>query len=204
MTAYATRRRPPRTMTEPEQAQLLRITGEHARGFRDHVLFAMAMGTGLRESELLALDIGDVLGDRGQVKRRITLRVFKRCTEDPAPQEVFLPDSLHYKLGRFLAWKKQRGESLAPDAPLFVSRHGKRLSARMAREAFRRWQERAGFDRIHTFHALRHTACTNLYRKTRDIRLVQRFARHADITTTTIYAQPSDEDLLRAVQEIRC
>jgi integrase/recombinase XerC len=204
MSAYATRRRPPRSMTEREQLHLLRITGEHARGYRDHMMVAVALGTALRESEILALDVGDVRNDRGQVKRRIDLRVFKRCTENPAPQEIFLSDTLHYKLGRFLAWKKQRGESLAPDAPLFVSRHKKRLSARMAREAFRRWQERAGLDRIHTFHALRHTACTNLYRKTRDIRLVQRFARHADITTTTRYAQPSEEDLLRAVQEIPC
>lgn len=111
---------------------------------------------------------------------------------------------MHYKLGRFLAWKKRRGESLAPEAPLFVSREGNRLSTRMARTAFRRWQRRAGLDRIHSFHALRHTACTNLYRKTRDIRLVQRFARHVNIHTTTIYAQPTEEDLMRAVRELPC
>jgi hypothetical protein len=126
------------------------------------------------------------------------------CTKRPAPQEIFLPDSIHYKLGRLLAWKKRRSESLAPDAPLFVSREGNRLSTRMARTAFRRWQQRAGLDRIHSFHALRHTACTNLYRKTRDIRLVQRFARHVNIHTTTIYAQSTEEDLMRAVRELPC
>ena len=204
MTAYATLRRPTRTMTDLEQAKLLKVTGEHARGFRDHVLFALALGTGLREHEVLALDVGDITEDGSTVKRRIGLRVFKRCTERPAPQEIFLPDALHYKLGRLLSWKKRRGESLAPDAPLFVSREGHRLSTRMARTAFRRWQQRAGLDRIHSFHALRHTACTNLYRKTRDIRLVQRFARHVNIHTTTIYAQPSEEDLLRAVRELPC
>ena len=204
MPAYAIHRRPPRTMTELEQAKLLKVTGEHARGFRDHVLFALALGTGLREHEVLALDVGDITEDGSTVKRRIGLRVFKRCTERPAPQEIFLPDALHYKLGRLLAWKKRRGESLAPDAPLFVSREGHRLSTRMARTAFRRWQQRAGLDRIHSFHALRHTACTNLYRKTRDIRMVQRFARHVNIHTTTIYAQPSEEDLLRAVRELPC
>src|SRR5688500_17098916 len=73
MTAYATRRRPPRTMTEREQARLLKVTGEHARGFRDHMLFAMAMGTGLRESEVLALDLEDITGERGQIKRSIVL-----------------------------------------------------------------------------------------------------------------------------------
>ena len=127
---------------ELEQAKLLKVTGEHARGFRDHVLFALALGTGLREHEVLALDVGDITEDGSTVKRRITLRVFKRCTDRPAPQEIFLPDALHYKLGRLLAWKKRRGESLAPDAPLFVSRESNRLSLRMARTAFRRWQQR--------------------------------------------------------------
>lgn len=204
MPHYADRRRPPKTLTEAEQAQLLKTTGEHARGFRDHVLFAMALGTGLRCHELLALNVGDIADGGNKVKRRVTLRVFKRCTDRPAPQVVFLPDGVHYKLGRLLAWKRKRGESLAPDAPLFVSRHGNRLSERMARTAFRRWQERAGLPHTHNFHALRHTACTNVYRKTRDIRLVQRFARHADVHTTTIYAQPSDEDIVRAVRDLLC
>jgi integrase/recombinase XerC len=153
MAYYAVHRRPQRTMTELEQAKVLKVTGEHARGFRDHVLFALALGTGLREHEALALDVGDITEDGATVKRRITLRVFKRCTKRPAPQEIFLPDSIHYKLGRLLAWKKRRGESLAPEAPLFVSREGNRLSTRMARTAFRRWQQRAGLDRIHSFHA---------------------------------------------------
>jgi integrase/recombinase XerC len=150
MAYYAVHRRPHRTMTELEQAKVLKVTGEHARGFRDHVLFALALGTGLREHEALALDVGDITEDGTTIKRRITLRVFKRCTKRPAPQEIFLPDS------------------------------------------------------IHSFHVLRHTACTNLYRKTRDIRLVQRFARHVNIHTTTIYAQPTEEDLMRAVRELPC
>jgi len=205
MAAYATStRRPPRTLTETEQNLLLKVTGEHARGFRDHVIYSLALGTGLRESEIAGLDVGDVTGAGGKVKRRITLRVFKRCTDNPAPQEVFLPDSAFYKLGKLLRWKKDRGESIEPDAPLFVSRQGGRLSTRMIRMAFKTWQQRAGFENPFTFHQLRHTACTNVYRRKRDIRLVQRFARHRNIHTTTIYAQPTDDDLVRAVRDLPC
>ena len=124
------------------------------------LLFALALDTGLREHEALALDVGDVTEDGSTVKRRISLRVFKRCTDRPAPQESFLPDSLHYKLGRLLAWKRRRGESLAPEASLFVSREGNRLSTRMAATAFRRWQQRAGLDRIHNFS---HTSTHGLH-----------------------------------------
>ena len=205
MTMYADAiAKPPRTLTDLEQKLLLKVTGEHRDGFRDHVIISFALGTGLREHELLALDLGDVFDDAGCAKRRITLRVFKRSADEPAVQEVVLPDLVRAKLEKLRAWKKREGESLAPNAPLFVSRIGKRLSSRQLRENFGVWQERAGFERHLSFHALRHTACSTLYRRTKDIRITQRFARHKSILTTSIYAHPSDEDLVRAVRELPC
>ena len=44
---------------------------------RDHVLFALALGTGLREHEALALDVRDIAEDGTTIKRRVTLCVFK-------------------------------------------------------------------------------------------------------------------------------
>ena len=205
MTMYADAiAKPPRTLTDLEQRLLLKVTGEHRDGFRDHVIISVALGTGLREHEILALDLGDVFDDEGCAKRRVTLRVFKRSADDSAVQEVVLPDLVRAKLEKLRAWKKREGESLAPDAPLFVSRLGKRLSSRQLRENFGVWQERAGFERHLSFHSLRHTACSTLYRRTKDIRITQRFARHKSILTTSIYAHPSDEDLVRAVRELPC
>jgi site-specific recombinase XerD len=63
---------------------------------------------------------------------------------------------------------------------------------------------RAGFDRHVSFHVLRHSACSAVYRKTKDIRLTQRFARHKSILTTAVYSHPTDEDLLRAVTGLPC
>lgn len=196
--------KPARTLTELEQKLLLKVTGEHARGFRDHCIFSMAIGTGLREHEILALNMGDVYGEDGHARRRIQLKVFKRSRSDSDGQEVVLPDLVRTKLDKFRRLKKTEGQSLEPDAPLFMSSRRKRLSTRQLRELFHVWQERAGFERRFNFHALRHTACTNLYRKSRDIRLTQRFARHASVLTTSIYAHPSDEDLLRAVRDMPC
>jgi integrase/recombinase XerC len=205
MPAYAAAvRRPPRTLTSIEQARLLKVTGEHRDGFRDHVIFALALGTALREHELAALDVGDVLLEDGRVRRRITLRTFKRSTSAPAIQDVFLPDSAWYKLGKFIAWKRAQGESLEPTAPLLVSRRDQRVATRTLRHLFRVWQVRAGFDRLFNFHALRHTALTNVYRASHDIRLTQRVARHKSVETTTIYAVPSDDDILAAVRGLAC
>ena len=195
---------PPRTLTEGEQRALLKTTGEHARGFRDHVIFSVALGTALREHEILALNVGDVFGPDGRPRRRVQLRVFKRSNDDEAMQEVVLPDNLRAKLDRFRGWKKRRGERLDADAPLFVSRNGNRLSARQLRHLFHQWQERAGFERSLSFHAVRHTALTTVYRKSRDIRLTQRVARHKSISSTIRYAGPSGEDVLRAVRDLPC
>jgi len=195
---------PPKTLTEGEQRALLKVTGDHARGFRDHVIFSVALGTALREHELLALDVGDVFAPNGKARRRVQLRVFKRSNDDESMQEVVLPDNVRAKLGKLWSWKKRRGESLEPDAPLFVSRNGNRLSSRRLRHLFHQWQERAGFERRLSFHAVRHTALTNVYRRWRDIRLTQKIARHKSITSTIRYAGPSDDDVMRAVRDLPC
>lgn len=196
--------RPTTTLTEAEQAALLRTTGEHKDGFRDHVLFSFALGTGLREHELAALTVGDVRDDRGHVRRRFPMRVFKRSNTDLATQEAILPDSLRYKLEKMLRWKKSEGEPLDDASPLFVSRQGGHLTTRRLRQIFAHWQTEARFERRLHFHALRHTALSSLYAQTKDIRLVQRVARHKSISSTQVYTAPSDETILRAVREMRC
>ena len=158
----------------------------------------------LREHELLALDVGDVFDDAGRAKRRVALRVFKRSAKDPIAQEVLLPDAVRAKLERLLTTRKRAGETITPTTPVFVSRLGRRLSARQLRHLFAVWQERAGFERHVGFHTLRHHACSAVYRQSKDLRLTQKFARHKSVVTTSIYTHPTDDELLRAVQGLVC
>jgi site-specific recombinase XerD len=205
--SYADRtRRPPRTLSDAEQQRLLKATGAHADTFRDHLLFSLALGTALREGELVALDVGDVQRADGKPKRSIQLRYFarkgkNRDSVDARAQVVHLPDGAYYKLEKFL--RVERGgmkRHAPPDEPLFEARGGRRLSTRRVREIFEEWQERAGFERRYTFHELRHTAITNAYRATKDIRIAQRVARHARIDTTTRYEHASDQEVANAVK----
>ena len=100
MANYADGARTPRTLTEREQRALLKVTGEHRAGYRDHVLYAMALGTGPREHELIGLDVGDVFRD-GRPRRRLLLSVFKGAGKAGGTQEVLLAESLRGKLRRF-------------------------------------------------------------------------------------------------------
>lgn len=205
MSNYANNvKRPARTLTELELVKLLRVTGLHRDGFRDHVIISLAVATGLREHEIVALNLGDISQDGQRAQRHVKLRVYKRASKEPAVQEVILSDNLRAKLDKLLRTRARDGGTRSLESPLFVSRLGSRLSLRQLRRLFQVWQERAGFERRFNFHSLRHTACSNVYRRTKDIRLTQRFARHASLESTMIYTHTSDEDLLRAVQGLPC
>jgi integrase len=215
---YAQRGAAPETLTPAEVDQLLRATGHRREDFRDHMIFSLAVSTGIREAELVALNVGDVF-DGCKVRRRVALRVYKgaprpRKGKRPPTQTIFIPDAPARKLARFLGWKKREGESTSPTSPLFCARPegravsswtrtGGRLSTRTVRRLAAIWSTRAGLDQRFNFHRLRHTAVTRLYESTGgDVRRAQKFARHASIQTTTIYTHPSDGDMFESVRRL--
>jgi len=189
----------PQTLTADEQKLILRVTAKHPR---DHLIISMALGTGLRVSELIGLNVGDVFFADGTPKTRVRVRA--EIAKGRRAGDVFLPDRLVPKLKRFWRFKAKRGESLDLAAPLFCSQSRRRLSKRRVQFLWHQWQRRAGFDRIYPFHSTRHSAVTAVYRLTRDLFLAQRFARHASPLTTTVYTHPSDEEMSRQVRNLAC
>ena len=185
----------PTTLTTDEQRLILRAT---AGNVRDHTIISLALGTGLRLAEVVGLDVGDVFAPDGTPRGRVRVRA--AIAKGGRAADVFLPDRLVAKLKRFWTWKRKRGESLDADAPLFCNQSRRRISKRRVQFAWATWQRRAGFDRVYGFHALRHTAVTNVYRASRDLFLAQRFARHMSPLTTTVYTHPSDEEIAGRVR----
>jgi integrase/recombinase XerC len=189
----------PTTLTTDEQRLILRAT---VGNIRDHTIISLALGTGLRLAEVVGLDVGDVFAPDGTP--RVRVRVRAAIAKGGRAADVFLPDRLVAKLGRFWRWKRDRGEDVSPDAPLFANQSGRRISKRRVQFAWATWQRRAGFDRVYGFHALRHTAVTNVYRASRDLFLAQRFARHSSPLTTTVYTHPTDDDMHLRIRSVRC
>ena len=189
----------PTTLTTDEQRLILRAT---AGNVRDHTIISLALGTGLRLAEIVGLDVGDVFAADGTP--RVRVRVRAAIAKGDRAADVFLPDRLVAKLRRFWRWKRERGEDLAPDAPLFANQSRRRISKRRVQHAWTGWQRRAGFDRTYGFHSLRHSSITNVYKATKDLFLAQRFARHVSPLTTIIYTHPSDEELFARVVSLSC
>ena len=189
----------PQTLTHGEQEGILRAT---RRNLRDHLIYSLALGTGLRLAEIVGLNVGDVYTPEGKPKNRIRLR--PEIAKNGRAGDVFLPDALLVKFRKFWRHKTTRREGLQPDDPLFCNQSRVRISPRRVQFAFRTWQVKAGFDRLYSFHALRHTAVTNVYRASRDLFLAQRFARHVSPLTTTVYTHPSDQEMWERVRRLSC
>jgi integrase/recombinase XerC len=189
----------PTTLTRSDQLALLEVVQDRPR---EALLISLALGTGLRLAELVGLDVGDLYLPGGQARVRVRLRA--EIAKRGRVGDVFLPDALKPKLIRFWRHKVVERERLDLTAPLLCSCTGRRLSKRRVQVLFRGLQTEAGFDRLYPFHALRHTAITNVYRASRDLFLAQRFARHASPLTTVIYTHATDEDLREGVRGLRC
>jgi len=86
----------PQTLTTDEQKLILRATAKHPR---DHLIFSMALGTGLRLAELTGLNVGDVFAPEGTPKTRIRIR--REIAKRGRAGDVFVPDKLVPKLKRF-------------------------------------------------------------------------------------------------------
>lgn len=189
----------PATLTADEQKAILRFTAGHAR---DHAIFSLALGTGLRLGELVGLNVGDVFAADGTPRVRVRIRA--EIAKGRRAGDVFLPDKLLPKLKKLWAYKRKRGEGLGPGDPLFCNQSRRRISTRRVQFTWRTWQINAGFDRLYSFHSIRHSAVTNVYRASRDLFLAQRFARHVSPLTTVIYTHPSDDEMAGRVRGLPC
>jgi len=180
------------TLSSEEQSRLLgAVAREGSR--RDLALLTLALGTGLRLRELVGLNVGDVATKSGEVAWKVVLP--NGITKGRRGGVAFLSERVRSAVADHLASKRVIDESMAQKAPLFVSIQFHRISLRRVQIIFRKWQATAGIERVYHFHALRHTAITNVYRATKDLFLTQRFARHANPITTVAYTHPSDEEL---------
>src|SRR5437773_1645908 len=117
---------------------------------RDHLIYSLALGTGLRLAEIVGLNVGDVFAPDGTPRSRVRIR--PEIAKGGRSGDVFLPDALAPKLRRFWAYKRCRGEGTAPSDPLLCSQSRVRISKRRVQFAWRQRQKKAGFDRLYSFH----------------------------------------------------
>lgn len=162
-------------------------------GSRDRAMLETLYSTGVRVSELVALQVADVdytgeclkVAGKGR-KQRIT----------PIGQTAL------GAIRRYLDMRRSDPRNTQFDSePLFVNKHGKRLSTRSVRRKLDKYLIQAGLDPTISPHTLRHTFATHMLNNGADLRSVQELLGHHSISTTQIYTHVSTSRMKEAFDQ---
>ncbi|HKM43288.1 MAG TPA: site-specific tyrosine recombinase XerD [Limnochordia bacterium] len=146
-------------------------------GYRDRAMLEVLYGCGLRVSELMGLNVGDIdeLG-------------FVRCL-GKGNKERIIPLGSHalQATSDYLTYARGRLVTNPREHALFVNVRGNRLTRQGFWKILKGWAKAAGIEKEISPHMLRHSFATHLLRHGADLRSVQEMLGHADLTTTQIY-----------------
>ncbi|MBN2584545.1 MAG: tyrosine recombinase XerC [Planctomycetes bacterium] len=173
-------RRLPKFLDPDEIERLLDAPkGNDLLTVRDKAILETLYSTGMRVSEAcqLNLDDLDVLGEVVRVRG-------KGKKERLAPLGSYALNAIQ----RYLRARETDANAGSFDhKPLFLNRHGKRLSQRSVRRKLSKYLAEAGLDPNVSPHTLRHSFATHMLNRGADLRAVQELLGHRSLSTTQIY-----------------
>ena len=158
---------------------------------RDIAIFIAYLGTGVRVSELVNLNISDICFDTSS---------FIVTRKGGDQQEIFMPVQVENELCMYLE-ERLKEEDAKDEKALFLSRQGKRMSVSSVEKMLKKYCKTVGIDDPDKSrpHALRRTFACRLLEDGVDIKMVAELMGHKNIDVThRFYAQYND----RAIKEI--
>ena len=146
------------------------------KGFRDHAMLELLYATGIRVSELIALNREDVN----------LQAAFLRCGGEKRERIIPLYPRAVKALRDYIQTVRPRLAGQEEPA-LFVNMNGERMSRQGFWKIIKYYQEKAEIDKDITPHTLRHSFAVHLLENGADLRSIQEMLGHADISSTQIY-----------------
>lgn len=162
---------------------------------RDVALMTLLLGTGIRVSECVGLDIQDVNFDVCGIKIR---------RKGGYEAVVYFGDEVETALLDYLEERNRMIPSDGHENALFLSLQNRRISVRAVEILVKKYASRVTSLKKITPHKLRSTYGTTLYQESGDIYLVADVLGHKDVNTTRKhYAAQEDERRRKAAQYVR-
>ncbi|NLS44346.1 MAG: site-specific tyrosine recombinase XerD [Firmicutes bacterium] len=169
----------PQILNSDEVIALLEAPTTHTpSGIRDRAMLETMYATGMRVSELVSLNLGDIDTYMGYVKC-----IGKGSKERiiPMGQIASMWVETYLRLARPKMLKGRRGKAI------FLNYRGKRLTRQGFWKITKAYAKKVGISKHVTPHILRHCFATHLLENGADLRSVQEMLGHSDIATTEIY-----------------
>jgi integrase/recombinase XerD len=184
-----------KVLTRDEIKRVMRIADTGKNGLRDRVALSLSVLAGMRVGEIAALTIGDVRDLDGSAVAVINLSKWQ--TKGNRARRVFVSDELRKLLNNYLATISQLDDHRA-----FIrsSRTGGHFSNVSLSLRFKAIYLAAGINT--SSHAGRRTFATRLNAAGIGMRTIQSALGHANIQTTALYCDVSDDQLSSAVNAI--
>ena len=152
------------------------------KGTRDKAMLEFAYATGMRVTEMISLNMDDVMLDEGYVvcKGRSKSRNIPLGTMSLKALKEYVEDARPYLI------KDENEEAL------FVNVNGTRLTRQGFWKIVKYYKEQAHIDKEITPHVLRHSFATHLLQNGADLKAIQTMLGHSDISSTQVYMQFQD------------
>ncbi|MDB9412379.1 tyrosine-type recombinase/integrase [Microcystis aeruginosa] len=180
-----------KVLTKDEIKRVMRIAETGNNGLRDRVALSLSVLAGMRIGEISKLTIGDVRGLDGKAVEVINLS--KHQTKGNRSRRVFVSDELRKLLNSYIATISKLNGS---KALIRSSRTGSHFSNVSLSLRFKAIYAAAGIST--SSHSGRRTFATQKNALGIGMRTIQHLLGHANITTTALYCDVSDEQLKNA------
>jgi len=184
----------PGVLTQEEMKKLVEFPDRRTvLGCRDRAILETLYGTGIRVSELVGIDIGDI------DLRRSTVRVTVKGNRErivPLGQYAAEALSIYIRRARPVLMGKTKGIVRA----LFLNNKGVRLTDRGVRWLVNRYARLGKTGMQASPHTFRHSYATHILDNGADLRAVQELLGHARLSTTQIYTHLSRERIKRVYE----
>jgi integrase/recombinase XerD len=180
-------RKLPQVLTRGEVERLLtQPRGTDAHALRDRALLELMYACGLRASEAIGLELGDVDVDE---------RVLRARGKGSKERLVPIGQAAARAVRQYLDRGRPALVRCSSETALFLNFRGGRLTRQGLYKIVRRHALGAGLADRMSPHTLRHTFATHLLAGGCDLRSVQEMLGHADVSTTQLYTHLSSERL---------
>ena len=149
-----------------------------AKGYRDKAMLELLYATGIRVTELIDLNIGDVNLNAGVV----------RCQSRNRERFIPLYPAAVKAVSEYITLVRPQMIATPDEQSLFVYVSGVRMSRQGFWKIIKFYQKKAGIEKDITPHTLRHSFAAHLLENGADIHAIQEMLGHADISSTQVYS----------------